>query len=1090
MTKKIVVAEKNIITEEIMKDSRLFPLFCDSTKLSIQLFILEIKDNNSYERTYEIAYGLCIRTTREEISNEIFCSDFHKVYTSEDKTYSIAKISVYNYPSIIVELVNKLLLGESLKSAISDKLIDEKLFFDVFYSTCFSIRPVIFNEINTLVSRNPYEKNALISPYKDVPSFTLTVCNLDRKNIVSTGDKTDNSALLAILQYLQTETTFPFLTSSCARFGNIEFINTQCADEYEVGYVNSETIKEKIKVDYKEEFVCRKLTISIAPNIYTCSKKLLINCFFKNGEQVILDECKEVFHEEKQKLTVNFESQEQIGSISISIWKEENGTFQIWYKYAVTLLRQIGFNMGIVGLQGTVKSDWLNTIEKSNSKAQEKVAEAEKISKTSYQKPTTVGKYSLDPWVNIDRNFSKYINQINLEKSDAEFFPQGWSNETSEYGSLSFLEWFKKETQNAQRLIIQDPFYDTLGLEFLMRTTNTGTEFIVLTSTQITSVDDDKKNTKDDTEPNRAARIKSCISSNPTLCDSLKLSIYDMRSTGGGDSNLLHDRYMLIFKEDVLQKGFHLSNSIQGATKKQPLLITPIPQDVLRKVDKHLNDLINKTTIKESTFEIVPLYNFRNSTTKDENTNETDKIVNQKLYERLKQELKSDDVSKVVVENLISEVLAKNKFPEFWATFGYFLATTNCCDKIISVLKSINNPDFVIELRRYIESSITERYPLGFSEKKQIQEYDFRFLFVEDFKTIVEKVSQLSGYLSDTYGYGNWGVYYGCNLLLTINFDEYITLIKHIENQYKLNKGKDLKDAPLSKLSTILFTQLLSFLFWRNNTNNLISKLLESKIQYLKAIASSVLIADILRDKPRLIFDDSKRLLLANLSVDESLCVLIVCLLNHKFRNRHVDSVLESDILSTTFFVLRENFTSERLQYIFKQILYSYYPSIEKKFTEEILLKLEKVEQITANTIFKLWSDEFLILLDYFESARNYSGIIDMAGWSFQIIDNETRYAFIVKLNKRLKKELNEIRRPFRQDKKEWNTSFECALLIKTVLMIAILYTEDRSNCHEEIHIISEIGKFEKNYQYYKEYSTICVFSHKIEDKYKSILVQ
>ena len=127
--------EKNIITEEIMKDLRLFPLFCNNTKLLLQLFVVKIKNNNNDKKTYEIVYGLCTRTTREEISNEIFCSDFQKIYTSDNKTYYIAKISTYNYPPIIVGLVNELLLGQSLKCAIKDKLMDRRMNFDVYYKT-------------------------------------------------------------------------------------------------------------------------------------------------------------------------------------------------------------------------------------------------------------------------------------------------------------------------------------------------------------------------------------------------------------------------------------------------------------------------------------------------------------------------------------------------------------------------------------------------------------------------------------------------------------------------------------------------------------------------------------------------------------------------------------------------------------------------------------------------------------------------------------------------------------------------------------------------------------------------------------------
>ena len=220
----------NEITEEMMKDSRLFPLFCDTTKLLFQLFVLEIKNNDTNEKIYKIVYGLCIRTTREDVSDEYFCSDFNKVYTSINNTYSISKISIYNYPSIIIDLVNELLLGKSLKNA-SDKLNANKLKFDVFYAKNFSIRPVIFNETNTFISRNPYEKNALISPFKDIPSFTLIIYNLDKMNVLFIDEKIKNSALLSVLKYLQEETNLPFLTTGCVRFGNIEFINTQCADK-------------------------------------------------------------------------------------------------------------------------------------------------------------------------------------------------------------------------------------------------------------------------------------------------------------------------------------------------------------------------------------------------------------------------------------------------------------------------------------------------------------------------------------------------------------------------------------------------------------------------------------------------------------------------------------------------------------------------------------------------------------------------------------------------------------------------------------------------------------------------------------------
>ena len=111
-----------------------------------------------------------------------------------------------------------------------------------------------------------------------------------------------------------------------------------------------------------------------------------------------------------------------------------------------------------------------------------------------------------------------------------------------------------------------------------------------------------------------------------------------------------------------------------------------------------------------------------------------------------------------------------------------------------------------------------------------------------------------------------------------------------------------------------------------------------------------------------------------------------------------------------------------------------------------------------------------------------------MTGWSFQIIDKENKDKFVEKLRRLLKKEINEIRKPFRKETKEWSTSFERILLIKTVLMIAVLYTRETTDCSDEIQIINEIGKLERDYQYNKDYSTIYSFSQQIETEYEKVI--
>ena len=49
---------------------------------------------------------------------------------------------------------------------------------------------------------------------------------------------------------------------------------------------------------------------------------------------------------------------------------------------------------------------------------------------------------------------------------------------------------------------------------------------------------------------------------------------------------------LLYDDKNSLKNGYHLSNSIQRATVNDPLLVTPIPTDLLDKVDEYVSSLI------------------------------------------------------------------------------------------------------------------------------------------------------------------------------------------------------------------------------------------------------------------------------------------------------------------------------------------------------------------------------------------------------------------------------------------------------------------------------------------------------------------
>lgn len=1084
-----------MLEKKEVKDLRLSPLMDEDSIVLFQLFVLEIAKGT--DKTYKIVYGWCISSTRTEIDSKIYCGTAEIVFSADGTKFSIYRVSLYHSPAMVVQLINKLCAFSSLKSAATDLGLDASaLKFDVNYipgpdsKKEFVLRPIIFNETNTLITRDFYEKYSLNSAYKSVPSFSLIINNLAKLKLLQDASSAFfphwEKALLACLKYLKSETTLFFDLSGAARWGNIELINSQCSDAFENHNVWFENSKESVKIDHKEVTSSKQVTVIVEANAYTCNKKVIVGCFLTNGGQVTLDQCKEMFHAEGVKLETSFHCDEPISQIAVSVWVEEDAGCRIWYKHSVPLLRQIETTMGMVGTTGTIKSDWLATIAKSNHKTKSAVSEAEKISRASYTK-MTIGNYDLDPWVAIDREFGELIAKINPPKSEGEFFPKGWSDESDEHGAVSFLRWFQKITDRAQKVMIQDPFFDTLGLDFLARTTNSSTEFIMLTCTQVESKDDDGIGT---TEPNRAARIKKFLKDYPSILDGIKLEIYDMRNKGGGDKNQLHDRYMFIFEKNELVKGFHLSNSIQGATKYSPLLITPIPADILRKVNDHMTQMINDTETKGEV-EIVPLVDKKPKTPTPHPNNE--EAADPSFFTELKATFtneKSIDAKNIDVLFTKLNVLAGADFDKAWSTVGYFLARTNLSDQIMVSLRDRASPSLNAKIEAYLKNTLTAVLPIGFREEVIYMRNAYQRMFEHGFEECLEDMLRVEGYIGgESASFGNWGAYYAIKFLIISGFDNYIQLIKFVDTEYNAKKGHDLSRKPILKLMNLLFNKLLTNLFWHDKTSILTAGI-KSDLTCLQAISVAAAISRSVRHEPKMEVDDAIKLIVESLDVDKAIVSLCHMLFNHKKRNQEVNEAIEKKIFEAILSLLDKNFTTARVDSFFTTACFTNYPLIEKKVTDEVLLPIMTKGHIPAEKVFQLWSSRFWATYNKFETFGDYAGILDLTGWSFWLTSAEERNKFLDQITKSSRQCFNEIRKPFKKGSTAWQQAFERLFLIETVLSIVILYDNANKSKIDEVAEITEIirqieiakSQFEPSFFH----SKIQVFRDQIKEDYKA----
>ena len=105
----------------------------------------------------------------------------------------------------------------------------------------------------------------------------------------------------------------------------------------------------------------------------------------------------------------------------------------------------------------------------------------------------------------------------------------------------------------------------------------------------------------------------------------LSLAIWDIRSERGGNSSLFHDRYILIFDADGhAMEGYHLSNSIQAATQFDPMLVTPIPVDILGEVASYVTQVANAESPVVENAKAIQLYPRNDSENSPEKSMEKD----------------------------------------------------------------------------------------------------------------------------------------------------------------------------------------------------------------------------------------------------------------------------------------------------------------------------------------------------------------------------------------------------------------------------------------------------------------------------------
>ncbi|MEQ9234904.1 VPA1262 family protein [Coleofasciculus sp. E2-BRE-01] len=1105
--------------EKLSQDPRLARVFRDSgacsLPCSLHLWLLELTQDTKTE--YRLLFGWVIPATYKN-PGQWYISDGGRKqnWGTENNPYKfrIAKLTLYDDSHTIFSLIKELAQGFSLDNSCKKVGIDPPHQKNPYGQLClaksprqlaqsFAVRPVVFLETGQTNRGN------IKSPIDDVPAFAgflwqlykLSLFYQDEKDVLPEAD----DLIRKCLYYLTEETGLNFCGADSERLGNIEWLSFPAADEYE---------NSQVKIDPTSSPSNVKITVlagTSCPNT-----QIIVRCRLWNSDEVILDKCK-ISQITNDDTIINFIFDQEINKFLVTIWKYEvtEETWSIWYEYSYGLIKQIGFNLGIPTFQAKLQSYWLEKFKDSKkSTIRQLVEDVQSVQRVHYDKRLFEG-YKLSPWIAANKIINKLTQKLFHKSSSGRFFPKGWATEE---GGLSFLAWLKSLTKSstASKLLLVDPYFDTSGvIELIARAEATQTEYVVLTNTQVKSNDDSLElednqihevNTTE--EPQRAKRLKTACKNLGFMLTQLKFKLLDVRSRGGGKTQQFHDRYILVFDElGEIEIGYHLSNSIQKATRYYPLLITPINGDVLTAIEKYVIDLL--APANDSSNEIITLFDSNRNTDTSSHSNSKHQqgiaaipyagfffaaLLNENRLSDLEESELSNNlqdkgiliregsgftVTKQVYSQLnyfvqILVASGEENFAKLWTALGAWLAHSNQSGKYFEQLVYEGDQNLCFKIQHFLSQASYQEPPIGSLGANHSQEsLSITHLIKHNFIEVISDIGQFSKGINNDYSfyrfYDCFGIKYAAKALAILDPELLLNVITELRDALKkVNENNSNYWAIAHTLTSVIkqiLNQLIQIQYTGVTDNGLLSALLRSDVPLLRAIAAQSLSP--LRNQN---IDLHKAFNTIDILLEkERLYALAEWVFELRIRanqnNRHENEEIKNirlKIFDKIRQVWVENLSAEELRDVVHRLGGPSEGSWAVSTSNELLLPLQEDNKLTVDEIAQLW---LTILVERLEacisaiihkpdnqSSRSwFNELTDReltftCGWAIANATEDCRTKWRDKLNKKIFNPAKRtINRPFSRslDFSAWKGACDSLLWLKVLVEITLLYGVD-----------------------------------------------
>ena len=770
----------------------------DFQYMSMCLFGLRIGKNNE---NWRLAYGIV--SPAIEKMNEPSVSGSTQLGSCEYGKMSIRKVLWSGEREIVLGIYDDLVLGMSLKTTFSRHGVDiTKLDFDLGYTQSGFVEPW-GTEYVTGCQR----------------AYTKKVTMLAPNQLVEKGGKIAKDAdkcISLIETYLKKQTGLPF-DERYDHVGNIEIVIVPDRDE--AGHPLIEMNWEKGKPFYQH--------IRVHKELLEVGDGLIINIVCTENNRTVIDFIDRIAVTKLCDVEKAYPIQNCPDKIHIKIWRQRKDASIVLTETMYCLLKSINVTMGMYGNEMKVSTKWLDDIRQNMPRKKEKDLEDAETFDRSEKQQFTIG----------EKISNRRLKRKHIKLND-EFFPKGWDAATEEQGMLSFLGWFKKKAKGTKSVFLQDPYFEDVAMYFLA-SADVNCEYTVLTQTQLkTNPDGTGGKVEEGEDRKRKSKIVEGIKQNPWMFEPMKLVVKDLPIT----HNTLHDRYLVFDYGEGNVEAYTLSNSLQGATNKQPLLVTQIGDFAFEKVSAHIAEVLKKEIIET-------IYDY--SERKPACAGVFEKVADKGFYSWL--EIQKEALKKGDVRPILDDIIEWKTYEKL-ATLGYFLAST-ADDEVEDILNQlvkcmVTDRKWTSVLKDFILKGHYTEYPIGYIKTpfKAYVHADMTPMLGMKYEEIVTAWNtHLMDYIGcEGHTYGVYGQYFAAKLLLKLSVTEYVDVLKQLRPTL-LDIKTDKTIEPCYKLTVMLMNELIEADFWEKS-DRVMKTLLSDENTWCRGLGALLMLHSALDD--------------------------------------------------------------------------------------------------------------------------------------------------------------------------------------------------------------------------------------------------